>query len=90
MIRPPIYTLEQVFADPQVRGYGLVQEQEHPAYGAVRVLGLPLSLSRTPPAVRTPAPVPGAHTREVLASIGCDRAAIADLAAAGVGEVMKP
>src|SRR5207253_3103337 len=52
----PIYTLDQVFADPQVRGLGLVHEQEHPAYGQVKVLGLPVALSRTPPTVRAPAP----------------------------------
>ncbi len=85
----PIYRLDQVFADPQVRTLGLVREQEHPAFGGVRVLGLPVQLSRTPPTVRTPAPEPGAHTREVLAGIGYGSAAIDDLARAGVIEVTK-
>jgi crotonobetainyl-CoA:carnitine CoA-transferase CaiB-like acyl-CoA transferase len=85
----PISRLDQVFADPQVRAYGLVQEQEHSAYGLVKVLGLPVSLSRTPPTVRTPAPEPGAHTREVLTAIGYDPAAIDALVAARVIEVTK-
>jgi crotonobetainyl-CoA:carnitine CoA-transferase CaiB-like acyl-CoA transferase len=83
----PIYTLDQVFADPQVRGLGLVHEQEHPAYGQVKVLGLPVALSRTPATVRTPAPEPGAHTREVLSAIGYDARQIDELAQAGVVEV---
>jgi crotonobetainyl-CoA:carnitine CoA-transferase CaiB-like acyl-CoA transferase len=85
----PIYTLDQVFADPQVQGLGLVHEQEHPAFGLVRVLGLPVSLSRTPPTVRTPAPEPGAHTGEVLTRLGYDNGAIDALAADGVIELMK-
>jgi crotonobetainyl-CoA:carnitine CoA-transferase CaiB-like acyl-CoA transferase len=85
----PIYRLDQVFADPQVRTSGLVHEQEHPAFGLVKVLGLPVQLSRTPPTVRTPAPEPGAHTRQVLAALGYDAAAIDALAAAGVIEVTK-
>ena len=85
----PIYSLDQVFADPHVRTFGLVHEQEHPAFGLVKVLGLPVHLSRTPPTVRTPAPEPGAHTREILATIGYDGAAIEQLAAAGVIEVTK-
>jgi crotonobetainyl-CoA:carnitine CoA-transferase CaiB-like acyl-CoA transferase len=85
----PIYTLDQVFADPQVRGSGLVHEQEHPAYGQVKVLGLPVTLSRTPPTVRAPSPEPGAHTREVLSGIGYDARQIDELARAGVIEVTK-
>jgi len=85
----PIYTLEQVFADPQIRSLGLVHEQQHAAYGPVKVLGLPVSLSRTPPTVRTPAPVPGSDTREVLRGLGFDAAAIEALAAEGVVEVTK-
>ena len=83
----PISTLDQVFADPQVKQAALVHEQVHPEFGPVRVLGLPVRLSRTPPTVRTPAPPAGAHTREVLQSLGYDEAAIAALVAAGVVEV---
>jgi crotonobetainyl-CoA:carnitine CoA-transferase CaiB-like acyl-CoA transferase len=85
----PILTLDQVFADPQVRSLGLVHEQQHADYGPVKVLGLPVDLSRTPPTVRTPAPVPGADTREVLRGLGYDAAAIDALAADGVVEVTK-
>jgi crotonobetainyl-CoA:carnitine CoA-transferase CaiB-like acyl-CoA transferase len=86
----PIYRLDQVFADPQVRAFGFVHEQTHPAYGPVKVLGLPVQLSRTPPTVRTPAPEPGAHTREVLLGLGYDAPAIDDLAAAGIVEMVEP
>jgi crotonobetainyl-CoA:carnitine CoA-transferase CaiB-like acyl-CoA transferase len=85
----PIYTVDQVFADPQVQQADLVREQEHEAFGPVKVLALPVSLSRTPPTVRTPAAVPGAHTREVLSGLGYSTSDIDALAAAGIIEVTK-
>ncbi|MFQ5521857.1 MAG: CaiB/BaiF CoA transferase family protein, partial [Candidatus Methylomirabilia bacterium] len=85
----PIYTLDQVFADPQVATLNLVHELSHPLWGLVRVLGLPVTLSRTPAQVRTPAPLPGQHTREVLEGLSYDQATIRELLAAGVVEEAK-
>jgi len=45
---------------------------------------------RTPAQVRTPAPLPGAHTREVLAELGYDAASIETLVSDGVVEEAKP
>lgn len=85
----PIYTVDQVFADPQVTRFNLVHELKHPLWGLVKVLGLPVSLSRTPPEVRSPAPLPGQHTREVLESLGYDRPTIEGLLADGIIEEAK-
>ncbi len=85
----PIYTVDRVFADEQVRRAGLVHEQVHDTFGPVKVVGLPVTLSRTPATVRTPAPVPGAHTREVLGRLGYTPQEIDALAAAGAIEVTK-
>jgi formyl-CoA transferase len=82
----PIYTVDQVFADPQVAQAGLVHELSHSVWGLHKVMGLPVRLHRTPGRVRTPAPVPGAHTREILAGLGYDRDAIDSLLADGVVE----
>jgi formyl-CoA transferase len=83
----PILMLDQVFADPQVQQAGLIHEQPSQSSGAVKVLGLPISLSRTPPTVRTAAAIRGAHTHEVLASLGYSATDIHALVAAGVIEV---
>lgn len=85
----PIYTVDQVFADPQAAQFNLVHELKHPLWGLVRVLGLPLSLGRTPPEVRTPAPLRGQHTREVLEELGYDRTTIESLLAESVVEEAK-
>ena len=53
----------------------------------MKALGLPVTLSRTPPTARTPAPVIGAPTRAVLAPRGYAGDEIDALARRGVLEV---
>jgi crotonobetainyl-CoA:carnitine CoA-transferase CaiB-like acyl-CoA transferase len=49
----------------------------HPTAGDLRVTGVPVRLSDTPGAVRTPPPRLGEHTRAVLAEVlGLDAAAV--------------
>jgi len=85
----PLYTVDQVFADPQVAQFNLVHQLEHPVWGLVRVLGLPVSLSRTPARITTPAPRTGQHTREVLEWLGYERNTIDSLLADGIIEEAK-
>jgi crotonobetainyl-CoA:carnitine CoA-transferase CaiB-like acyl-CoA transferase len=80
----PIYTVDQVFADAQVRQMALVAETANAAWGPHKVIALPVHLSRTPARVATAAPMTGEHTREALEAIGYDAAAIEALLAAGV------
>ncbi len=44
----PIYSIDQVFADPQVRHLGIAQPVEHPTLGPIELVGQAVSLSRTP------------------------------------------
>src|SRR5947209_12308310 len=62
----PIYRVDQVFADPQVQHLGVAAAVEHPKLGRFNVLGQAVKLSRTPAAVKTPAPELGQHTDEIL------------------------
>ncbi|HXG52301.1 MAG TPA: CoA transferase [candidate division Zixibacteria bacterium] len=77
----PLNTLDEVFADPQVREYGFPVEVEHPRMGRVKMVGSAVDLSRTPPRIDRPPPVLGEHTEEVLKAHGYDDAAVADLRA---------
>lgn len=86
----PIYDVGQVFADPQVKALGLVEEVHHPVHGPMRLLGQPVFLHRTPAKVTAPSPVPGQHTREVLRGAGYDAAAIEGLFAEGVVAESRP
>jgi formyl-CoA transferase len=62
----PIYSVDQVFADPQVRHLGAATPLDHPKLGRFEVLAQPAKLSRTPAAVVAPTPEVGQHTDEIL------------------------
>jgi crotonobetainyl-CoA:carnitine CoA-transferase CaiB-like acyl-CoA transferase len=66
----PILNVKEVFEDPQVRHLGLAQPVRHPTRGEMLVQGLPATLSRTPGAVRRPAPEHGEHTDAILGELG--------------------
>jgi len=72
----PIYNVRQVFEDPQIQHLGLAQPVRHAERGEIKVQGLPVTLSRTPGAIRMPAPTHGQHTDEILAELGYSRADI--------------
>lgn len=80
----PINTIDQVFADPQVRHLRLTREVDHPQLGPQTLVGQPMELSRTPWSLRNAAPEAGADTTDVLHEIGYTEAEIARLRADGV------
>jgi formyl-CoA transferase len=80
----PIYRMDQVFADPQVKHLGVAVEVESPKLGKYKIINQPVKLSRTPAKLVTATPERGAHTDEVLREAGFDDAAIADLRKQGI------
>ncbi len=78
----PIYNIDQVFADPQVKHLGIAQDAKKPNGETQTFVGQPFALSRTPSKiVRTP-PAQGQHTDEVLKEFGFGDNEIAELHAA--------
>ena len=75
----PIYSIDQVFADPQVRHLGIAQSVDHPVLGRQDLVGQAVTLSRTPSRLRTASPEPGEHTDAVLEELGYSDSDIADL-----------
>ena len=66
----PIYNVKEVFEDPHVQALGLAVTIEHPRLGKQSVQNLPVTLSRTPGAVRTASPDMGEHTDKILSELG--------------------
>ena len=66
----PIYSIDQMFADPQVEHLGIAAPMEHPTRGKVAVVNQAVALSRTPCVLDRPTPALGAHTEEVLGELG--------------------
>jgi crotonobetainyl-CoA:carnitine CoA-transferase CaiB-like acyl-CoA transferase len=79
----PIYTIDQTFADPQVRHLGIAQAVESSALGAIDLVGQPFTLSRTPSRLVTGAPEYGEHTDEILLEIGYSRQDVAQFRQSG-------
>ena len=63
----PIQTIDKVFASSQVRHRDMLVEIVHPTAGSVRMAGIPVKFSVTPPSVRLPPPLLGEHSGDVLA-----------------------
>ena len=77
----PIYTVDQVFADPQVEHLQMARPVDHPSLGEIRLVGQAINLSKTPEpqSFRRPTPGFGEHTDEILSELGYDTEQVAAL-----------
>ncbi len=80
----PINDVVAAFASPEAAALGMTVEQEHPAWGVIRQVGIPFRLSETPASIRTPPPALGEDTDAILGELGFGAAEIAGFRARGV------
>jgi crotonobetainyl-CoA:carnitine CoA-transferase CaiB-like acyl-CoA transferase len=75
----PIYSIDQVYADPQVEHLGMAQKVKTKDKSNLRMAGQPVSLSRTPSRLVARPPGLGEHTDAVLKEFGFSAKEIAAL-----------
>jgi len=75
----PIYAIDQVFADPQVKHIGAAVSVKSAKLGEIRIVNQAVKLSRTPATLATAPPELGEHTAEVLADLGYNETQIEEL-----------
>jgi crotonobetainyl-CoA:carnitine CoA-transferase CaiB-like acyl-CoA transferase len=75
----PIYSIDQVFADPQVKHVGIAQSVKKKDKSVMTMVGQPITLSRTPSRIVAPPPGLGEHTDGVLKEFGFSAKDIAAL-----------
>jgi formyl-CoA transferase len=80
----PIYTIDQVFADPQVKHLAMAQEVQSRKLGQQSIVANPIQLVGTKRKIHRATPDVGEHTDEVLASIGYDAKELAQMRAEGI------
>jgi len=80
----PIYTMDQVFADPQVQHIRAAAEVTHPRLGRLKLVNQAATLSRTPATMAAATPELGQHTDEVLSELNYSKEEIAALRKQGV------
>ena len=68
----PIYTMDEVFADPQVQHLGMAQTLTHKRRGEVRLVAQPVTLSRTPARLDHILSDKGDDTDQILHGLGYD------------------
>jgi crotonobetainyl-CoA:carnitine CoA-transferase CaiB-like acyl-CoA transferase len=78
----PVRSLEQALDPEELKGREMLAEYEHPTFGTVRSVGLPLHLGDFTPEYHA-GPALGADTGAVLEGLGYDAAQVAALRAAG-------
>ena len=80
----PINDVIAAFASDEAAALGMTVEVEHPAWGAIRQVGLPFTFSATPASIRLPPPTLGQDADAILGEVGYSATEITGLRERGV------
>ena len=75
----PIYSIDQVFDDPQVKHLEMAKSIDTSPFGKTELVSQPFKLSRTPSEFKQRPPEKGEHTEEILLELGIKSEQLKDL-----------
>lgn len=79
----PIYAINEVFDDEQVKHLGMARTVVHSTLGEIRLVDQAVMMSRTPSDISVASPECGEHTDEILAEFGLSEGEVSSLRAVG-------
>jgi len=80
----PIYNIDQMFADPQVKHLGMAAPVKSEKRGELSLVASPINMEGLPRKVYNATADAGQHTEEILGSVGYSKSEIEKMRANGV------
>jgi glutaryl-CoA transferase len=80
----PINTIDKVFADPQVQHLGIATPVTSESLGDIKLVASPINMTGVSKKIRTATAEAGAHTEEILSSVGYTKEQLQEMRANGV------
>ena len=80
----PVSRREEFMEDPQVLHNRMIVDIDDPQFGRTKQMGIPITLTENPAAIKGPAPVLGEHNRKILRELGYSEQEITVLGEKGV------
>ncbi|MEG3582182.1 MAG: CoA transferase [Chloroflexota bacterium] len=75
----PILNMKEVWNDPHLKSRNMDVKLDHPAQKSIQNIGVAVKLHSTPGKIKTPAPLYGEHTKDILLELNFSKSEIEDL-----------
>jgi crotonobetainyl-CoA:carnitine CoA-transferase CaiB-like acyl-CoA transferase len=85
----PCLTYEELCAHPQVEANDIIYSTNHPIRGPIKMVGIPVKMTKTPGSPKGPAPLLGQDTEEILSGLGYSSDEIAAMEKEGIIKIRK-